>query len=197
MRAGVIGMVIVFIIVITMVICQRCTELVIAKRNARYIKEAGGYEVAAEHYKWIVSLHVSFFLSLIGEVSLRASTAPITFYFWPFVVFCLTQLLRIWSMRSLGRFWNTRIFVLAGKKPVVCGPYRYVRHPNYLVVLLEIGMLPLTFGAWKTALFFTVAKIMILKVRIVAEEQALQKAYQYEAWMGEKGRFVPVRKQRG
>ncbi|MCR8993389.1 isoprenylcysteine carboxyl methyltransferase family protein [Brevibacillus laterosporus] len=190
-------MVAIFLLVIMIVIYQRCTELVIARRNARYIKEAGGYEVAAGHYKWIVSLHVVFFVSLIGEVLLHVSTVSIPFYFWPFCVFCLAQLLRIWSMRSLGYFWNTRIFVLEGKKPVIHGPYRYIRHPNYLVVLIEGGMLPLTFGAWKTAVIFTVAQAIVLSVRITAEEEALQKAYKYEAWMKEKGRFIPVRKQKG
>ncbi|MCR8935844.1 isoprenylcysteine carboxylmethyltransferase family protein [Brevibacillus laterosporus] len=189
-------MVTVFMLVLVIVIFQRCIELVIARRNARYMKEAGGYEVAAGHYKWIVSLHVGFFISLIGEVLLRVSTDSIPFYFWPFCVFCLAQILRIWSIRSLGHFWNTRIFVLDGKKPIVRGPYRYIRHPNYLVVFIEVGMLPLTFGAWKTALIFTVANAMIVSVRISAEEQALQKAYKYEAWMKEKGRFFPVRKQR-
>src|SRR5690606_20225813 len=95
---------------------------------------------------------------------------------WVFlIVFAAAQILRVWALASLGRFWNTKILVLPGAKKVKKGPYRWLPHPNYIVVALEILSLPLIFGAWRTALVFTIANaLLLLLVRIPAEEKALQ-----------------------
>lgn len=91
------------------------------------------------------------------------------------MIFAIAQVLRIWALSSLGRFWNTKILILPGAEKVKKGPYRWLPHPNYIVVALEIAALPLVFGAWRTALFFSIANaLLLLLVRIPAEEKALQ-----------------------
>ncbi|MDI3257993.1 MAG: isoprenylcysteine carboxylmethyltransferase family protein, partial [Kyrpidia sp.] len=98
-------------------IAQRLTELGFARRNARWIRDRGGFEVGAEHYPWIVLLHVSFFAGMILEVRIRdLGGLPV---WWPALgVFALAQGMRIWCLVSLGRYWNTRVFVVPGHPPV-------------------------------------------------------------------------------
>ena len=126
------------------------------------------------HYKWIVLLHILFFLSLVLEVWTME---------WGFgsgwqvflIIFVIAQILRVWALASLGRFWNTKILILPGAEKVKKGPYRWLPHPNYIVVALEIAALPLIFGAWRTALIFSILNaLLLLLVRIPAEEKALQ-----------------------
>lgn len=156
------------------VVLQRLLEVAYARSNEKAMRRQGAIEVGAGHYKWIVLLHVLFFFSLLLEVwtiekGLGAG--------WPvfLVVFSIAQVLRIWTLSSLGRFWNTKILILPGSEKVKKGPYRWLPHPNYLVVALEIAALPLIFGAWRTALIFTIANaLLLLLVRIPAEEKALQ-----------------------
>ncbi|WP_019120336.1 isoprenylcysteine carboxyl methyltransferase family protein [Brevibacillus massiliensis] len=162
-----------FISVLLVVIVQRLLELWLAHRNAAFIRSRGGYEIGADHYKYLVGLHVMFFASLAAEVSL--ADRPLADWWWaPFSLFAAAQLLRYWCIRSLGPFWNTRIFILPGAKRVTRGPYRYLRHPNYLVVGIELLALPLTFSAYYTAALFTLANCwLLLAVRIPLEEDGL------------------------
>jgi methyltransferase len=162
-----------FLIVFVSVLLQRMLELGLAKRNARYIRSVGGYEVGAEHYKYIVGLHVLFFVSLAVEV--RAGEQVLSGWWWlPFSLFLAAQFVRYWCIRTLGPHWNTRIFVLPGAPLVARGPYRYLRHPNYWVVVVELATLPLTFSAYYTALVFSFCNLWLLwRVRIPLEEKAL------------------------
>ncbi|QZT32612.1 isoprenylcysteine carboxyl methyltransferase family protein [Caldalkalibacillus thermarum TA2.A1] len=176
--------------VISFVIAQRLLELGIAARNGKWMKAQGAYEVGREHYKYIVLGHVGFFLSLILEVQLWHKGLP-PWWAWLFAVFVLAQVLRVWCISSLGKFWNTRIFVLPGVKVVTSGPYRFVRHPNYAVVIVEFVTLPLMFEAYFTAGLFTLLKIMLLAVRIPLEEKALQEATNYAQVFGAKSRLIP------
>lgn len=163
-----------FWIVFGFVILQRLLEVMYAKSNERLMKQQGAIEAGASHYKWIVLLHVLFFISLLAEVQY---VGAVMWQAWLFflIVFIIAQILRIWALSSLGRFWNTKILVLPGAEKVKSGPYRWIPHPNYVVVALEIASLPLIFGAWRTALVFTVANaLLLLLVRIPAEEKALQ-----------------------
>jgi len=180
-----------FYLVFLLVILQRLVELFIAKRNAEHMRSLGGYEVGADHYRYIVLLHVMFFVSLLSEVEVRGLAAR-TPHLLPFAVFILAQGLRVWCLASLGKFWNTRIFVLPGSRPVVRGPYRFLRHPNYVVVGLELLALPLAFGATVTAVLFTVLNAMILRVRIRTEESALFDVTGYADEMSERLRFLPT-----
>ncbi|GAE27539.1 alkylpyrone O-methyltransferase [Halalkalibacter wakoensis JCM 9140] len=175
---------------ILLVIVQRLVEVKIANRNANWIKSQGGYEVGKEHYKYIVALHALFFVSLLIEVSVIDRS----FVLWsivPLIVFFLAQLGRIWALSSLGRFWNTRIMVLPGAKVVAKGPYRYLRHPNYAIVVTELACLPLIFQAYWTAIVFTIANAFILSVRIKVEEQALEHATNYQEVFDKRKRFMP------
>lgn len=163
-----------FYILVGFVILQRLAEMVYARYNEQAMKKQGAIEAGAGHYKWIVMLHILFFVSLFIEVLyMKGNTGPGWLIF--LVIFIIAQILRVWTLASLGRFWNTKILVLPGAAKVKRGPYRWIPHPNYIVVAMEIVSLPLIFGAWRTALFFTAANaLLLLLVRIPAEEKALQ-----------------------
>lgn len=185
-----------FFVLLTFVVCQRLVELTIAKRNELNLKKQGAYEVGEDHYKWIVLLHTLFFIVLIVEV-LVFQKRPAGWYWAPLTLFFLAQIVRIWAMRSLGVFWNTKIIVLPGAEAVEKGPYRFVRHPNYMIVATEILTLPLIFQAFFTAIIFTLLNsIIILGVRIPDEEKALLSATNYHDRLGRKRRFLPRRPDR-
>jgi methyltransferase len=179
-----------FEVVFTFVILQRLLELVIAKRNAAHIKALGGYEVGASHYPYIVALHTCFLFSLLAEVYERGRLAELPNLI-PFALFLIAQGLRVWVLLSLGRFWNTRIFVLPHSETVVRGPYRFLRHPNYTVVAVELLTLPFAFGAPLTALLFSLLNAVVLRVRIRTEELALNEVTQYAEQMSTRPRFLP------
>lgn len=167
--------------VIAFVLIQRSLELIIAKKNAEYAQSLGGYELGKTHYPLLVLMHGAFFCSLIIETLLRKNylLRPVPVFF---TVFILAQILRIWVLYSLGRMWNTRIIIIPGSKPVTWGPYRYMRHPNYLVVILEIAALPLSFGAISTAITFSVLNIVLLMVRISIEEEGLKQILDFKKY---------------
>lgn len=183
-----------FYVLIFFIIFQRIIELLIAKKNAKYIQALGGIEVGQVHYPFIVITHILFFISLSLEGSY--DTMP-TWWPVPFIAFLLAQILRIWVLTTLGRFWNTRIYVVPGSKPIKNGPYRFLRHPNYLTVIIEILAIPLIFGAYYTAFAFSIINLGILFVRIRVEEQALIQHTDYLYIMGKIPRFFglkPTRK---
>lgn len=167
-----------FYIIIVLVIAQRLTEVFIAKRNERWMLSQGAYEVGASHYPYMIALHSSFFLFLIAEVLTNNSSLSPLFPLF-FILFIVVQGLRIWCLRSLGPFWNTKIIILPGAEVVKKGPYVYFRHPNYAVVCLEIVLLPIMFQAYFTAFCFTLLNITMLSVRIPLEEKALRETTNY------------------
>lgn len=168
-----------FLIIVSFVIAQRLIEVLIAKRNAKIMLSKGAFEVGASHYPFMILLHVTFFISLITEVLLFNRTlSPLFIYL--IVLFGFVQLLRIWCLTSLGSYWNTKIIVLPGANVVKKGPYVYIRHPNYLVVCIEILVLPIIFQAYFTAICFTILNIIMLSVRIPIEEKALREVTDYE-----------------
>lgn len=156
---------------------QRFLELRIAKRNEKLMLVKGAYEVGASHYPFMILLHVSFFISLVIEVFFYKSIL-LPHVTW-LVIFVLLQLLRVWCLVALGMFWNTKIMILPGANVVKKGPYAYIRHPNYLIVCLEIAVLPLMFGAYVTAIAFTILNALMLSIRIPIEEKALKEATDY------------------
>lgn len=167
----------IFYFILIFVILQRLVELVIAKRNEKSMLIKGAYEVGASHYKFMVLLHASFFVSFLIEVVFFKSI--FTPNYWLLGMFILLQLLRVWCLMSLGTFWNTKIIILPGANVVVRGPYKFLRHPNYLVVCLEIVVLPLMFQAYITAVCFTVLNLIMMSIRIPIEEKALKEATNY------------------
>ena len=145
------------------------------------MRAQGGYEVGAAHYPWMILLHASFFVSLFIEVLyVKTTVTPI---YSLLVVFVFLQLFRVWCLVSLGMYWNTKIIILPGANVVVKGPYAFIRHPNYLVVCLELLVLPLLFQAFFTAIVFTILNLLMLSVRIPAEEKALKAATNYAGVM--------------
>jgi methyltransferase len=157
---------------VVFVAAQRLFELVLARRNEGKARARGAVERGQRHYPFIVALHALWLVSTLVEGLLRGPEIP-TFWPVPLALFLLVQPLRYWAIFSLGESWNTKILVVPGAKSVRRGPYRYLNHPNYVVVVVEILSFPLIFGAWVTALVFTVLNAALLFVRIREENRAL------------------------
>ncbi len=155
--------------VLLLVAGQRLGELAVARRNTAALLARGAVEIGAAHYPFIVALHAVWLIALVGWVTLTAPAVNLPLL----AVFVCLQAARLWVLWSLGPFWTTRIITLPGAPLVRRGPYRLVRHPNYLVVILEIAVLPLVFGAWMLAAIFSALNAGVLYVRIRAEDQAL------------------------
>ncbi|MBT2214219.1 hypothetical protein KK120_00035 [Virgibacillus dakarensis] len=162
-------------LLIGVIICQRLAELFIAKSNEKWMKARGGIEKGKKHYKWFIMLHVLFFLAVIFEASVN-DTAERQLNYFLFTIFIAAQLGRFWCIHTLGRFWNTKIIVLPGVSLIKKGPYKYMKHPNYLIVLVELFVIPLLVGAYFTAILFPLLHLGLLKLRIPNEERALTKA---------------------
>jgi len=154
--------------ILAAVVAQRLVELAWARRNTKRLKARGAVEVGARHYPLIVLLHVTW-LSAIALFLPR----PAVIYAVPLALFLLLQLVRIWILVTLGPYFTTRIITLPGAALVRTGPYRFVRHPNYVVVAGEILSLPLVFGEPLVALVFTLLNAAMLYWRIRVEEAAL------------------------
>lgn len=155
-------------LIIALVVLQRAVELMLANRNTQRLKARGGIEIGAEHYRFIVLLHMAWLMAVLWLLP-----APLVIY-WPWiVVFVLLQAARVWVIATLGPYWTTRIISLPEVPLVRRGPYRFVRHPNYLVVAGEILALPLAFGEIWVAVFFSLANAAMLAWRIRQEETGL------------------------
>lgn len=155
--------------ILALVAGQRLGELVIARRNTRALMARGAVEIGAAHYPYIVAVHASWLAALAAWVALQAPMVNVPLL----IVFVALQAGRLWVLWSLGPYWTTRIITLPGAPLVRRGPYRFVRHPNYVVVVLEIAVLPLVFGAGIVAAVFSVFNAVVLFVRIRSENQAL------------------------
>jgi len=169
--------------------CERGTEVLVSRRNAREALAAGGVETGRRAYAVMVVVHTLFPIACAGEVLLLRRPFPGAPGFVALSVALGAQALRWWAIATLGRRWNTRIIVVPGASPVTGGPYRFLRHPNYLAVVLEMLGVPLTHGAWLTALVFSALNAALLAVRIPAEERALGQPYA-EAFEG-RSRLLP------
>ena len=156
------------IAILGFVTLQRLVELPLARRNTANLLAKGGHEVAARHYPLIVALHAAWLATLWW----LAPGQPIHLPF--LALFALLAIGRVWVLRTLGPRWTTRIIVVPGERLVTRGPYRFLNHPNYLIVIGEIAVLPLVFGLVEVALLFTILNAIILTIRIRAEEKALQ-----------------------
>ena len=156
------------IVILALVTLQRAGELWLSNRNVRRLLAQGAHEHGRAHYPLIVALHVLW----LGWLWWLAPGQPID-GFW-LAVFVLLQIARIWVLATLGRRWTTRIIVLPQAPIVRRGPYRFVNHPNYLVVIGEIAALPLVFGLWQVALLFTLLNAAVLWLRVREENRALR-----------------------
>jgi methyltransferase len=154
--------------VVAVVALLRIAELLYAGRNTRRLIARGGVEIAPEQYPWFVGLHAAWLGSLLLFVP--ANATPNLYLLG---IFALAQVARIWIIATLGPFWTTRVITLPGAPLVRRGPYRFIRHPNYAIVCIEIAVLPLAFGAWMIALIFTAANAALIAWRVSAEDAAL------------------------
>jgi methyltransferase len=158
------------ITILAFVTLQRLAELALARSNTRALLAAGAREHSPSHYPLIVAVHAAW----LGTLWLLAPGEPVHL---PLLgLFLLLQAGRIWVIRTLGPRWTTRIIVLPGAPLVTGGPFRFVSHPNYLIVIGEIAVLPLIFGLSEIALIFSLLNAAVLAIRVRAEERALRDA---------------------
>lgn len=162
-----------FTVLVGLVALERLAELVVAQRNARWAFARGGRETGRGHYPVMVVLHTGLLVGCLVEV--WAADRPfVPALGWVMLALALgSQALRWWCIATLGPRWNTRVIVVPGLPLVARGPYRWLRHPNYVAVVVEGFALPLVHTAWVTALVFTVANAALLTVRIRTENRAL------------------------
>jgi methyltransferase len=161
------GRVIVSLVILALVTAQRLGELVLARHNTSRLMARGAIEIGRSHYPFLVAMHAAWLLTIwvLGWDRQVLMT-------W-LVLFCCLQILRVWVLATLGGRWTTRIIVLPGASLVKSGPYRFVSHPNYVVVCAEIAVLPLAFGLPWVAVVFSLLNAGVLAVRIAAENRAL------------------------
>lgn len=156
-----------------LLVLQRVSELVLARRNERRTRARGGVEYGARHYPIIVLLHVCWFIAFNAESYVRGGGPTSLWPLWS-ILFVAAQILRYWAISSLGEFWNTKIIVVPGMLSVRSGPYKYIPHPNYVAVLIEFVAVPMLVDAPITAVVGTVLNVALLwSVRIPAETRAL------------------------
>jgi methyltransferase len=164
-----------YLVLLLAVGAERLVELAVARRNERWARSLGAVEAGAGHYPPMVALHVGLLVGCLGEVWL-ADRPFLPWLGWPaLAVVIAAQALRWWCITTLGRQWNTRVLVVPGLPLVTGGPYRWLRHPNYVAVVAEVAALPLVHTAWVTCLLFSAANAaLLLRWRVPAEEQALR-----------------------
>ncbi len=150
------------------VTAQRAFELVLARRNTARLLAQGAVEIAPGHYPLIVALHAAWLAALWWFGASQPVSAP-----W-FIVYVILQGLRVWILATLGERWTTRIISLPGAALVQRGPYRFMRHPNYVLVVAEIAVLPMALHLPWIAVVFSILNALVLTIRIRAEEQALR-----------------------
>lgn len=165
-----------FAVLLALVVAERLAELVVAKRHERALAARGGYPVGDGHYPVMVALHTGFLVAcavevfVVGRPFLPALGLPML------GLVAATMGLRWWVIATLGERWTTRIWVVPGAPRITGGPYRWLRHPNYLAVAVELVALPLVHTAWVTALVFGGGNLLLLAHRIRAEDAALDRA---------------------
>ncbi|KYF95675.1 hypothetical protein BE18_28555, partial [Sorangium cellulosum] len=159
---------------------ERLAELVISRRNARRAFAKGGVEVGQAHFRVMALMHTAFLAACALEVDALGRPFPGLVGFAALAAALLAQAMRYWVIATLGEQWNVRIIVVPGAAPVSGGPYRYLRHPNYAAVIVEMVAIPMIHGAWLTALVFSALNALVLSVRIRAEEAALGPSYAAE-----------------
>ncbi len=168
-----------------LLILQRVTELLISARNLRWALSQGGVEYGKEHYWMFVALHTGWLAGITVEAHVRGYVMP-DWYWLPLSLALFAQVLRYWAIVSLGPRWNTRIVVIPGKRLVNTGPYRFMHHPNYVAVIIELATIPLIFSAYMVALIASVMNgLLLFCVRIPEENRALKQSQLPNGSLGE------------
>jgi methyltransferase len=162
-------------VVVAALAAQRIGELVWSKRNERRLVERGAVEHGRSHYPAMVALHAGWLASMLVEAR-RPSCVPASVRLASLSAFVVVQPLRYWAIASLGDRWSTRVLVPPGEAPVATGPYRYVAHPNYVAVVVELAAAPLALGAWRSAAWASAVNAAVLRERIAVERDALDRS---------------------
>jgi len=167
-----------YLAVIALIALERGVELIIARRNAARAFAAGAIEVGRPHYPAMVVFHAAFLAGCALERIVRGRGAPAAIAAAALGAEILAQALRYWVIATLGPRWNTRIIVFPHDEPIVKGPFRFMRHPNYLAVATEMIAVPAIGGAWISAIVFSLGNAILMMVRIPAEERAMGSRYE-------------------
>ncbi len=178
-----------YLVFLTLLAGERLVELAISRRNARAALAGGARETGQGHFPVMAAFHSFFLLSCAAEVLFLRRRFPGALGFAALAGAVGAQGLRYWAITSLGSRWNVRIITFPNAAPVTRGPYRYVRHPNYVAVVMEMACVPLIHGCGWTAVAFSAGNALLLRVRIRAEERAL--GAQYAAAFSDRPRFIP------
>jgi len=181
-----------YLVLLALVALERGVELAVSARNVRRLRARGGVEAGRGHYPAMVAMHAGFLIACAAEALAYPAPPPPLVALPALGVLALAQALRWWAIASLGARWTTSVVALPSQPPVTSGPYRFLRHPNYLAVVLEIAALPLAHGSWRTALAFSAVNGVVLTLRIRAEEGALGQAWA-AAFQG-RPRLIPRRR---
>ncbi len=178
----------VYTLLIVAVAAQRLAELRLSNRNERTLRGRGAREAGRSHYPWMVALHTGFLIAAPLEVWLldRPFVPPLAAGMA--VLLVAATALRYWTIRTLGDRWTTRVIYLPGSSAIAVGPFRWLRHPNYLAVATEILALPLLHTAWITAAVFTLLNGLLLRRRIRVEEAVLRENTNYDALFDDRRR---------
>jgi len=177
-----------YLILLVLIAIERGIELALSRRNARIAFSRGGREHGGPHFRLMAALHSTLLASCAAEVTLLHRPFPGLLRgcsAW----LIASQVLRYWAILTLGKRWNVRIIVVPGEDPITAGPYRFIRHPNYVAVAMEMVCVPLVHGCWLTAILFSIGDAVLLRTRIRAEEEALGKGY--AAAFSDLPRFLP------
>jgi methyltransferase len=167
----------IFFYFISFIILLRFGELLLSKRNEKWLLQNGAIEYGEKHYPFIVALHVSFIVSLIFEYSMLQT---VSYSFFLIAFYFLLIAVKIWIILSLGKFWNTKIYHIQNYPLIKKGLYKYFKHPNYMIVIAEIAVIPLAFHLYYTAITFTLLNMIMLFIRIKEENKTLQICNQAE-----------------
>jgi len=161
----------VFILFISFIILLRIGELILSRRNEIWLLQNGAIEYGQKHYPYIVALHVLFIGSLIIEYSAKQTVSFSLFFL---ILYFLLLAFKAWVITSLGKFWNTKIYHISGFPLIKKGVYKYVTHPNYLIVISEIAIIPLVFHLYYTAIAFSMLNAIMLSVRVKEENKVFK-----------------------
>jgi methyltransferase len=155
-------------IIVGLVALQRLAELVWSNHNIRSLKAQGATETGSGHYPLFILVHGSWLLAILLLTPALTPVEP-----WALLLYCIMQVGRVWVLMSLGGYWTTRVITLPGRPLIRKGPYRFLRHPNYLIVACEIALLPLAFHDVGIAVTWSLANGVLLMWRIHVEDAAL------------------------
>ena len=163
-------MVIFFYCLILFIISQRLCELIYSNINTKRLLKEGAKEFGRKHYPLFIVLHSTWIISVF---IFAPQNKEFNIYF--LIIFFIMQIARLWVLISLGKFWTTRIISQVDQPLIKKGPYKYFKHPNYLIVCIEIAVLPLVYNLFNIAIIFTIANLILIFWRVNVENQALKK----------------------